>query len=237
MNYINLNPQFLKALEKCTLEIPRTLEEKVTPEHTAVVVIDVQNDFCHNDGVQSKRGMDTRLVQEMIPHLSEFLTEARKYHALVIFVRTICTEWSISPVAVERLMKFPEHLRFFPLEGTWGAEFYQVSPQDCDCVVTKYRYSSFHGTSLELILKSRGIRTLIITGVATPVCVESTARDGYMKEFFVTLPKDCIAGRSLEEHNAALSITDKFFGQVVASQEIVSTWQNRTQHHSIRPEK
>ena len=237
MNYMNLDPRFLKSLEKCTLEIPRTLEEKVAPEHTAVIVIDVQNDFCHNDGVQSKRGMNTSLVQGIVPRLSEFLTEARKYNALVIFVRMICTECSISPVSMERSMKFPEHLRFFPLEGTWGAEFYQVSPQDDDCVVTKHRYSSFQGTSLELILRSRGISTLVITGVATPTCVESTARDGYMKEFFVILPEDCVAGRSIEEHNAALSITEKFFGQVVASKEIVSAWRNRTQPDSIRPEK
>lgn len=226
----NLSPRMLQAVEKCIAKIPKTLAEKVAPEHTAVLVIDVQNDFCHSEGVQGKRGLDTSQAQEMVPRLLKFLSEARKHRLFLIFIRTLHTEWSASPVSMEPQMKFPEHLRLLCVEGTWGAEFYQVSPQESECVVTKYRYSAFEGTELELILRSRGIKTLIVTGVATPVCVESTARYGYMKEFYVVLATDCSAARSPQEHSSAISNITKYFGTVATSHEIVSAWES--QHKS-----
>lgn len=220
------SPRLLEAERRCIIQMPKTLAEKVAPEHTALLVIDVQNDFCHDEGIQARRGLATSFAQEMVPRLQKFLDEARRYKTFIVFVRTILTEWSISPVSHERQMRFPEHLRLLCVEG-WGTEFYQVSPQEGECVVTKHRYSAFQGTDLELILKSRGIKTLILTGVATGVCVESTARHGYMEDFYIVLATDCAAARSIEEHNAAISNIDKYFGTVATSKEIVSAWKSR----------
>ena len=228
MKHHSLDARLLEVVEQCASKIPRTFEEKIAPEHTAILVIDVQNDFCHSNGVQAERGLDTVQAQEMVPRLLRFLSEVRKYRTLIIFIRTARTEWSISPVSIERSMKFPKHLRLLCVEGTWGAEFYEVSPQDEDCIVTKYRYSAFQGTNLEFILRSRGISTLILTGVATPVCVESTVREGYMKDFFIILVKDCVAARSAEENKASLSIMEKSFATLTSSEEIISVWKNRT---------
>lgn len=224
MSQEHVDSNIYESAQRLASKIPKTLAERVNPEQTAVIVIDVQNDVCHSDGIQTKRGVDTTQAQEMVPRLLKFLEQARKYGPLIIHVRTLYTEWSISPVWLEGRMKFPEHLRFICVEGTWGAEFYQVSPQAGECIVTKYRYSAFQGTDLELILRSRGIRTLIVTGVATPVCVESTARDGFMKDFFIVVAKDCVAARSVEENNTALSILGKHFGTIATSGEIVSAW-------------
>ena len=93
--------------------------------------------------------------------------------------------------------------------------------------MTKHRYSAFQGTDLELILRSNGIKTIIPTGVATPVCVESTVRDGYMRDFYVVLAKGCVAARHLEEHNATISNINKYFGMVTTSEEIISAWQSQ----------
>ncbi|MFC1980625.1 cysteine hydrolase family protein [Chloroflexota bacterium] len=224
MKHQSASPGLLKAEQICVSKMLITLEEKVVPEHTALLVIDIQNDFCHGEGVQGKRGFDTSEVQGMVPRLLKFLSEARQYHPSIIHVCHLYNEWSISTVWMERQMKFPEHLRLLCVEGTWGAEFYQILPKAGDCIVTKHRYSAFPGTDLEVILKSRGIKTLILTGVATPVCVESTARDGFMKDFFIVIVKDCVAARSVEEHNAALSIMSKHFGKIATSEEIVSAW-------------
>ena len=221
----DVDKQFLQAMRRCTTEMPKTLTEKVELQHTAVLVIDMQNDFCHNDGVWVQRGIDVSSAQELAPRLSKFLAEARRYQALVIFVRTSYAEWSISPVSMQQQMRFPEHLRCFPREGTWGAEFYQVAPREGDCVVTKYRYSAFQGTNLELILGDKAISTLIVTGIATPVCVGCTARDGYMREFFIVVPRDCVASRSVEEQDVELSLMDRFLGTVVTSEDIITAWQ------------
>jgi len=218
------NAKLMEAVHKSVAAIPKTLAEKVAPGHTAILVIDVQNDFCHSEGVQGKRGLATAHAKEMVPRLSQFLDGARECGVLIIFVRTLHTEWSASPVSMEPQMQFPEDLRLLCVESTWGAEFYEVTPRNGEVVVTKYRYNSFQGTDLELILRCKGIRTVILTGVATPVCVESTGRDAYMKEFFVVLNKDCVAARSLEEHNSAISNVSKYFGVVATSKEIISAW-------------
>ena len=212
------------AITRCAANIPKTLKGKVDPAHTAVLIIDMQNDFCHIDGVQAKRGLSISQIQTMVPRLKRFLSAARKYHPLIIFVRMVHTEWSISPVSMEPQMIFPEDLRLYVLEGTWGSEFYEISPEGGEIVVTKYRYSAFQGTDLESILRDNRIKTLVLTGVATPVCVEATAIDGYSKDFFIVLVKDCLAARNVEEHNAALSIMERFLAVTANSKEILDVW-------------
>ncbi|MFC1930108.1 cysteine hydrolase family protein [Chloroflexota bacterium] len=217
-------PELLEAMRRCASRIPESLAKKILPEQTAILVIDIQNDFCHNNGIQAKRGLDVNQAQEMVPNLLKFLNEARKYHLLIIYIRYITTKWSLSPVLLEPDMKYPEHLRPLCQEGTWGSEFYKVSPQKDECVVDKHRFDAFTGNNLEQILRTRGIKTVIITGVATPVCVESTAREGFARDFFVVIVKDCVAARIIEEHDVSLSILNKFFATAAISKEIITSW-------------
>jgi len=74
-------------------------------------------------------------------------------------------------------------------------------------------------------LRSKGIRTLIMSGVATNVCVETTSRDGFMKDYYIVLLKDCTAGTSEELHNNTLQNISRFFGEVVDSSDIIRCWQ------------
>ncbi|MFH0914335.1 MAG: cysteine hydrolase family protein, partial [Chloroflexota bacterium] len=122
--------RLLRIMRECADAIPKTLAEKVDPKHTAIIVVDMQNDFCHEEGVSAKRGMETRLFREVTPKLAEFLAQARRFHPLIVFIRTLYNEWSISPVCLQQQMRFPEHLRCFPREDTWGADLYGVSPQE-----------------------------------------------------------------------------------------------------------
>src|SRR5690606_5669825 len=85
-----------------------------------------------------------------------------------------------------------------------------------DIVVTKPRYGAFHGTALELILRGRGVRTVVLTGVSTHVCVETTAREAFVRDYYTVVVSDGTAAYSQEEHEAALKIIDRFFGEVVS---------------------
>jgi ureidoacrylate peracid hydrolase len=90
--------------------------------------------------------------------------------------------------------------------------------------VTKHRYSAFYNTDLDSILRSNGIRTIVLTGVATNVCVETTAREGFVRDYYVVLVSDGTATYSAQDHEATLRNIDRFFGEVATIADIVSVW-------------
>ncbi len=204
------------------------LREKTDPAHSAVVVVDMQNDFCTGGGVLDEHGFDLSPMQSLIPRLKDFLERARKTGLKVVFIRTAKGEDDITPPAWE-LMGRTGRKRFACLTGSWGAEYVEgIEPLPGDLVVEKKTYSAFVGTDFEARLKERGIRTLIMTGVATNVCVESTARDAFMREFFVVFASDLAATDNPVLHQATLTNMEKHFGQVVSAEELLREWSPAT---------
>lgn len=131
------------------------------------------------------------------------------------------------------LSRFPDGVNPICHTGSWGAEFYEVSPQSDDIIVKKHRYSGFVHTWLESILRTLKIETLIITGVSTNLCVESTARDGFMLDYRIVLMKDACAAFSQEEHDMSLKTVDTYFGMVAETEQVVSFW--RMSHDPFSP--
>lgn len=202
----------------------RTLDEKVDPSNAAVVVVDVQNDYCHDDGASARNGGPTTMAQAMMPNLHRLLTEARRAGVPVIFVRMAQTEATFSEVQREQRQRRGSLVPVCT-EGTWGAEFYEVAPQPGEIVITKHRYSAFIGTDFDLILRSKGIKSLIFTGVATNVCVESSARDAFMLDYYVVFMKDC-SGCSAgpDAHAATLATIERSYGIVVSTDDVFACW-------------
>lgn len=205
-------------------EVPlRTLSEQVDPKIAALLVIDMQNDFCHPEGVSGKRGRQLNMSIEMAPRLEAFIRACRGVSMPVIFVQTIHYPWTDSLSWVRRLDRDSGDSVCRP--GTWGAEFYAgIQPKNNDVVITKHRYSAFRGTDLDMILRSRGIRSLLISGVGTNVCVESTLRDGYMRDYHIVLLEDCVGATDLELHKATLKNVTLHFGTVSNSNDVRRIW-------------
>lgn len=191
-------------------------------DEAALLVIDIQNDYCHNNGVLGKRGADLSHIQQAVSNLIPLLDEARQAKVRTILMRTIHDAWTNSPAWKKRQQgKGLEICK----TGSWGAEFYQISPQPEERVITKHRYSAFIDTDLELILRSLEVKGLLVCGVATNVCVESTARDAYMKDYQLALIEDCIATTSLEEHKMTLHNLETYFDAVITSStEVIKLW-------------
>jgi len=125
----------------------RTLEEKVDPKNAALLVVDMQNDFCHPDGSLGKRGRDMTFGLQMTPRLGQLIEKARKAKVPVIFIRQTLSEATTSPsVRENRLKRTPPGTELPLQEGSWGADYYEVAPQPGECVVTKHRYSAFVDT-------------------------------------------------------------------------------------------
>ncbi|MBI4320480.1 MAG: cysteine hydrolase [Chloroflexi bacterium] len=203
------------------------LERKVDPKHTALVVVDLQNDFCHSDGCLSRRGVDRSGMQAMVPKLIEFIGTAREHGVAIVFVRTTHSAWTDTDAWVER-RRF-RHSPDIPIceEGSWGTKFYEVQPQPGDLIVTKHRYSAFHNTDLDMAMKARGIKTLLMTGGATNVCVETTAREGFMHDFYIVMIDDLCSTSSAEAHQGTLNNIRAHFGVVATAEEIAKIWATR----------
>jgi ureidoacrylate peracid hydrolase len=209
----------------------RGLTQKVAPEHTAVAVIDMQNDFIADGGMMGAEGWNLTLAQEMTRRLPRLLAAARSAGVLVIFVRNIySTEHNhyLSDVWMEQAArKRPGGYVTIPgcAAGSWGADYYgDIHPQAGDAEVTKHRYNAFINTDLDTILRARGIRTLVFTGVSTNCCVESTARDAFMRDYYVVLAGDATAGYADELHDASLRTIDSLFGEVTTIDALAKIW-------------
>ncbi len=114
------------------------------------------------------------------------------------------------------------------LTGSWGAEFYQVRPLPGEPVIIKHRYSAMVGTPLLDLLGQRGIRSLLLAGVATDTCVESAGRDAYFRDYYVTLVEDCCGAASEDDHRLALKRFNRDYGQVVSSADLMAVWDEPT---------
>jgi ureidoacrylate peracid hydrolase len=206
-----------------------TLDELVDTKTAALVVVDMQNDFCHSDGASGRNGHNVKLIQDMAPRLRALLGYARNSGIAIVHVRTHHSPWTNSEAWVRR--KNGTIKRCFP--DSWGADWYEGcepilgdewTPDTHEYVVTKHRYSGFWDTDMDLILRSHGITSLIMTGEATNVCVETTARDGYMRDYSIVFVSDCTAAGNMAAHEATLYNMRTHFGIVVDSNEIAATW-------------
>jgi ureidoacrylate peracid hydrolase len=196
---------------------------QLSSANTALLVVDVQNDFCHNQGVFSKyKSATLDHVEQAVSKLSALIEKCRQSNLPIIFFRTTHSDWTNSPSWLKRMEGAGEKMRICAPDS-WGSNFYNVSPKEGDCIVTKHRYSAFIGTDLDLILKSRGIAYILVTGVATNVCVESTARDGYHRDYNVILIEDCCGAYDKAEHAATLNNISKFFGTVTTAETLIAT--------------
>lgn len=158
--------------------------------------------------------------------LRRFLDAARTTNVLRVFIRFVRAE----PPDERWTAHWAEQL---------GAEFVAVVAPDSpdaaflpefmpagdDLEVTKDCYSAFVGTGLADQLRSRGIETVLVTGLTTDVCVSSTARDAFQAGFHTITLSDCCAARFPAWHEAALETLGRVFGRVCTSDEVVAAWQ------------
>ena len=115
------------------------------PANAAILVVDMQNDFCHPAGASSAAGKDVSAAMMMAPRLERFLDDARTHGAAVVFIQTTHDETTDTEVWLGRASRAVEPL--ICRTGTWGTEFYRVSPKAGEPVIVKHRYSAFTGTS------------------------------------------------------------------------------------------
>jgi ureidoacrylate peracid hydrolase len=204
-------------------ELLTSLEQKVAPDNAALVVIDVQNDFVANEGWGASVGWDPSRNQAAARRIADLLPHVRSAGLPVVFIQAIYDEPYLGAPMIERNRRLGiDQPRC--ISGTWGADFYAVRPEPTDTIVRKHRYSAFAETELNTVLRHLGVRSLLLCGVYSEGCVESTARDAYFLDYYVTLIDDCCATTSDEIHRGVLERCEHDWGIVTTSEELLRVW-------------
>jgi ureidoacrylate peracid hydrolase len=199
------------------------LKVKVAHEVTALLTIDMQRDYCCAGGILDKMGFDIGAAQLLAPRLNSFVNRTRNILKHIIHIRMELNPHLRSPALAEHYERCGLQRKIDPAYS----EFYGVTPAQGDIVIPKYRYSAFVSTYLDQCLRSNGIKTLVLTGLATNVCVESTARDGFMRDYHIVVPEDMTEGTSPEAKKWALFNISTFFGEVVDSKHLLRCWEGQ----------
>ena len=192
------------------------------PNCTALLVIDVQNDFCHPNGFSARNGKNIRYMQGILPKLREVINKARKAGLKIIFVKSYFDEKYPSPSMRIRKIYLGRTEDVCP-EGSWNSEFI-IMPEEGDLTIVKNAFSAFIETSLEEVLREKDIKSLAVTGVLTNVCCESTLRDEFMLGFNTVLIEDCCASDNMDAHSATVYNVKNYFGWVINSNTLFNFW-------------
>jgi ureidoacrylate peracid hydrolase len=203
----------------------RHLTRILSPQQAALLVVDVQNDFCHQDGFFGRCGMDMSAVQTAARQIDALLPVARQSGVPIIFTVMEHDDGTNSSAWVNR---YPTPRADACVAGTWGAALYALTPARGEPVVIKHRYSPFVGTNIEYLLRARERKSLIVTGVATNICVEAVLRDGFTRDYDVVLVEDCAGAYSERAHQSTIENTRTFLGRVVQSEMLKEHWRSLT---------
>ncbi|MDE1167835.1 MAG: pyrimidine utilization protein B [Pseudomonas sp.] len=204
---------------------------------TALVVVDMQNAYASIGGYLDLAGFDVSSTGPVIANIQKALATARAAGMPVVFFQN---GWDSDYVeaggpgspnwhksnALKTMRQRPELQGTLLAKGGWDYELVdELKPQPGDIVVPKTRYSGFFNTNFDSLMRSRGIRNLVFTGIATNVCVESTLRDGFFLEYFGVVLADAThqAGPAFAQQAALFNI-ETFFGWVSTVEDFCTTF-------------
>ena len=209
-------------------KILRTLAEQIEPKHTAVIVIDPQKDYCATDGALARiLGRDVSRLQEAVKRLNPFIQKTRQVGLPVIWVRTIAVDDKMRPS--QKAIKGEGDEVVIVREDGDGKSWYSevIKPLSSEHIITKYNYDAFENTELDLLLRSKGIETLLFIGVTANVCVETSARHAFIKGYYVVLVSDCTDSPTRQEYESAVFNIENYFGKVATSNEVIKIWEGQ----------
>ena len=226
MNSVNtICADFTKQSSPVLESLPEPI--KLDPSQTALIVVDMQNAYASQGGYLDLAGFDVTSTKPVIDKIKQAVDIAHQSGIQVIYFRNgwdnkyVEAGGSGSPNyhksnALKTMRKNPELEGTLLAKGGWDYELVdELTPAPQDIVIDKPRYSGFANTNFDSVLRSRGIRNLLFTGIATNVCVETTLRDGFFLEYFGVLLDDaCYQAGPVEAHEATLYNVKTFFGWV-----------------------
>jgi ureidoacrylate peracid hydrolase len=196
---------------------------------TALVVVDMQNAFCHKEGTLGISGVDTDHLNSVVTPLRALVSRCQAVNMPVL--------WTLQehfPVDHRRGRKrLPSHTskrkRIAALVGTWDAEIIDELKEFANnptFVIRKHRFGAFHETRMHVVLEMLGVDAILIAGLTTNACVETTIREAYLRDYDVVGVTDCIAGVNRAWEAAAQEVWHQYFAETCSSADVYA-WIDR----------
>ena len=207
-----------------------TLADWIAPGRTAVVVVDIQVDFASPDGALGLAGVDMGVVAPAVAAAERLVDLARAAGAPVVFVGLRTSAALDSPAWLEwsrRRGSASSEDSAICRAGQRGAEFVGPTPRPGELVIDKIRYSGFFGTNLHAGLKALGVDTLLVCGLTTECCIDSTVRDAFHLDFHVFIATDACAAYEPEIHEASLKNLELNCAILTTVDEVEAAWSER----------
>ncbi|MFY9558691.1 MAG: cysteine hydrolase [Terriglobales bacterium] len=226
----------------------RTINVDATPQsfamdtaRSAVIVVDMQNDFGTKGGMFDRAGIDISMIQSVVPAVARVLASARHAGVKIVYLK-MGFRPDLSDLGAADSPNRERHVRLgvgktvrapngtesrILIRDTWNTEIIpDLTPQADDIILYKHRFSGFYQTELDAILKKLDVTRLLITGCTTSVCVESTVRDAMFRDYRCLLLRDCMAepmgyGLPRSNHEASLLVMQTLFAWVSDSGEFI----------------
>ena len=216
----------------------------IDPTKTAMIVVDMQNDFAAKGGLFDHAGVDITGARNAIPHIQTSIATARQAGIPVIYLK-MGFKPDLSDLGPQDSVNRVRHLHFgvgqtvqapdgragrFLVRDTWNTDIVaELQPQPEDVVVYKARFSGFYQTELDGTLNRLDAKYLIFAGVTTCICVDSTVRDAMFRDYLCVLLSDCMSepigsNLSRSNHEATLLAVETLFGWVTDSREFVAAF-------------
>jgi ureidoacrylate peracid hydrolase len=216
------------------------------PSRSAVIVVDMQNDFGSEGGMFALGGIDISGIRNVIPAIADVIAAARRAGITMVYLK-MGFRADLSDAGGPDAPNWLKHQQLrcpgeavsapdgtagrILVRDTWNTNIVpELKPEPDDVVLYKHRFSGFFETDLDQILKGRGIKHLIFTGCTTSVCVESTLRDAMFRDYTCLLLEDCTAepigaGFARSNHDASLLVVQALFGWITKSTELLKALQ------------
>src|ERR1700730_11169094 len=213
----------------------------IDPTRSAVIVVDMENDFAAKGGMFDRAGVDISGAQKAIAPIAKVLAAARQAGLKIVYLK-MGYRPDLSDLGTADSVNRTRHLKFgvgqkiqapdgresrLLIRDTWDTDIVpELKPQPSDMVIYKTRFSGFYQTDLDATLKKLGVKYLIVTGVTTSICVESTVRDAMFRDYLCVLLRDCMSepfGHDLPRtnHEASLLNAEVLLGWVSDSEQVI----------------
>jgi len=232
-----------------TVEVPaRPATFSLEPTKTAVVVVDMQNDFASPGGMFERAGIDITCIESIVPKVRAVLESARANGLPIVYLKM-----GFGPDLLDAgLPSSPTWLKHTALRvgdpvtapngGTsrilvrdcWNTDIVDaLTPEADEVVLYKTRYSGFYETDLDEVLRRKGVEQLVVVGATTSVCVDSTVRDAMFHDYHCLIVSDATAepiavDASRSNHEASLLTLELLFAHIVTSTDLVTALATNT---------
>ncbi len=190
-------------------------------------MVDVQNDFVDDNGRAGRDGADMRPLQVAVGEINRLVAGAREAGAHVFYI-TVEHGPQVDngpyQARYERRGMTPDDT--ICQVGTWGAELYPTltPPAADEPRLVKHGYDAFEIPELDRELRSRGVRSVVVTGVVTELCVRSTAMSAFEKGFFPIVPRETTASDEPEVAEEALVSLDRWYAEITSIDDVLQRW-------------